>query len=62
MRDSRSGRVLVVDANTVLISVPGDEELPGVRREAAVWSSETGFAVVLVRLLDVWFDQYINEW
>ena len=60
--DERSGRVLVVDADTVLISVLGGEELPGVRHEAAVWSSETGFAAVLVGLLDVWFTQYIDEW
>lgn len=60
--DERSGRVLVADADTVLISVLGGEELPGIRHETAVWSTETGFAAVLVGLLDVWFDQYIDEW
>lgn len=59
--DQRSGRVLVVDADTVLISVLGGEELPGIRHEAAIWSSETGFATVLVGLLDVWFDQYLDD-
>jgi sugar-specific transcriptional regulator TrmB len=59
--DQRSGRVLVVDTDTVLISVLGGQELPGVRHEAAIWSSQTGFAAVLVQLLDVWFDQYLDE-
>jgi sugar-specific transcriptional regulator TrmB len=59
--DQRSGRVLVVDTDTVLISVLGGEEFPEMRHEAAIWSSETGFATVLVRLLDVWFEQYLDE-
>lgn len=59
--DDRSGRVLVVDADTVLISVLGGEELPNVDHEAAIWSARTGFATVLVGLLDVWFDQYLED-
>jgi sugar-specific transcriptional regulator TrmB len=59
--DDRSGRVLVVDSDTVLISVLGGEELPNVDHEAAIWSSQTGFATVLVGLLDVWFDQYLDD-
>jgi sugar-specific transcriptional regulator TrmB len=59
--DDRSGRVLVVDSETVLISVTGGEELPDVEHEAAIWSSQTGFATVLVGLLDVWFDTYLDE-
>jgi sugar-specific transcriptional regulator TrmB len=59
--DDRSGRVLVVDSDTVLISVTGGEELPDVDHEAAIWSSQTGFARVLVGLLDVWFDQYLDD-
>ena len=59
--DDRSGRVLVVDADTVLISVTGGDELPDVDHEAAIWSAHTGFATVLVGLLDVWFDQYLED-
>ena len=58
--DERSGRFLVVDDDTVLISVLGGEEIPEVDHEAAIWSAETGFATVLVGLLDVWFDQYLE--
>jgi len=57
--DVRTGRVLVVDEHTILLSVLGDEELPGLRREAAIWSVETGFAVVLVSLLDSWFERFL---
>lgn len=59
--DQRSGCVLVIDTETVLISVLGGQELPGIRHEAAIWSTETGFAAVLVQLLDVWFEQYLDE-
>ncbi|GAA0456636.1 TrmB family transcriptional regulator [Halococcus dombrowskii] len=59
--DERSGRVLVVDADTVLISVTGGDGLPAVDHEAAIWSAHTGFATVLVGLLDVWFDQYLED-
>ena len=59
--DERSGRVLIVDANTVLISVLGNGGLPAVTQEAAIWSTETGFAAVLVGLLDVWFEQHLEE-
>jgi sugar-specific transcriptional regulator TrmB len=59
--DDRGGRVLVVDSDTVLISVTGGERLPDVDHEAAIWSSQTGFATVLVGLVDVWFDQYLED-
>jgi sugar-specific transcriptional regulator TrmB len=59
--DERSGRVLVVDSDTVLISVLGGAELPTIDHEAAIWSSHTGFAAVLVGLLDVWFEQYLDD-
>lgn len=48
-------RILVVDGDTVLVSVLGGEELPGIREETAFWSSETGFATFLVQLIDGWF-------
>jgi len=44
----------------VLLSVLGDGELPGVRRESAIWSAETGFATVIVGLLDSWFEQFVD--
>ena len=46
-----TGRLLAVDGEAILLSVLGDEELPGVRHETAIWSSETGFATVLLRLV-----------
>ena len=57
--DQRSGRVLVVDADTLLLSVHGGPDLEG--HEAAIWSAETGFAAVLVSMLDVWFDRHLQE-
>ena len=45
------GRLLAVDGETILLSVLGGEELPGVRKETAIWSSDTGFATVLLELL-----------
>ena len=59
--DDRGGRVLVVDSDTVLISVIGGKELPDIDHEAAIWSANTGFATVFVGLLDVWFDQYLEN-
>jgi HTH-type transcriptional regulator, sugar sensing transcriptional regulator len=52
-----AGRVLVVDGETVLLSVLGEEELPGVRREAAIWSTRSDFAAVLAGLVDSWFER-----
>ncbi|WP_266076926.1 TrmB family transcriptional regulator [Haladaptatus caseinilyticus] len=43
--EHRAGRVLVIDGDTVLISVLGDEE-------SAIWSSETGFAAILSQFID----------
>ncbi|WP_135364501.1 TrmB family transcriptional regulator [Halosimplex halophilum] len=49
--DDAAGRLLAVDGDTVLLSVLGGEELPGVRAETAIWSSDTGIATVLLELL-----------
>ena len=49
--DQHIGRLLVVDGDTVLLSVLGDEQLGGVREETAIWSTETGLASVLIQLL-----------
>jgi len=47
-----TGRVLLVDENTVLHSVLGEEELPGVTRETAYWSAGSGFASTLVAMIE----------
>ena len=45
------GRLVAADGRTILLSVLGGEELPGVRKETAIWSADTGFATVLLQLL-----------
>lgn len=60
MIETQSGRVLIVDTDTVLLSVLGSNELSDPNREAAIWSAGTGFAVVFIGLLDGWFDHYLN--
>jgi len=45
------GRLVTADGDTILLSVLGGEELPGVRRETAIWSADTGFATVLLQLV-----------
>lgn len=48
----QAGRVLLVDSRRVLISVLGEEELPGISKETAFWSADSGFATVLVRIIE----------
>ncbi|MFC7138978.1 TrmB family transcriptional regulator [Halosimplex aquaticum] len=55
-----AGRLLAVDGETVLLSVLGGEELPGVRTETAIWSSDTGIATVLLQLLRSHLDDDIE--
>jgi sugar-specific transcriptional regulator TrmB len=38
------GRLVVVDQKELLLSALGEEELPGIPRETAVWSDAPGFA------------------
>jgi sugar-specific transcriptional regulator TrmB len=52
--DAQPGRVLLVDDDTVLISVLGDEE-------TAIWSSQTGFAVVLGQFIDAHVGQLLGD-
>ena len=59
--DQQTGRILVVDDETVLLSVLGDEELPELRRETAIWSAETGFASVIVRMFYGVLDEHIQR-
>lgn len=44
--------MLLVDHETVLHSMLGEDELPGSRRETAVWSSGTGFASTFIAMMD----------
>ena len=44
-------QLLAVDGETVLLSVLGGEDLPGIRTGTAIWSSDTGIASALLRLL-----------
>lgn len=59
-RKDEGGRVLFVDEDIVLLSVLGEEELPGVRQETAIWSASTAFASVLVQLTRGWLEDIIG--
>ena len=51
--DDPVGRVLVVDGETVLLSVRGgDGDSADLTEETAIWSSRTGIAAVLIQLID----------
>jgi sugar-specific transcriptional regulator TrmB len=53
VNDEHTGRALLGDDDILLLSVLGtDEELPGINRETAFWSARTGFAEVLVQLVE----------
>jgi len=52
-----TGQVLLVDRDTVLLSVCPTEAMPHVSEETAFWSTETGFATVLVAILREWFGE-----
>lgn len=58
--DARTGRVLIVDGDTVLLSILGDVHASEPRSETAIWSSDTGFAAVLIRLLTAWLDGHLE--
>ncbi|MDY6765602.1 MAG: helix-turn-helix domain-containing protein [Halobacteria archaeon] len=59
--DDYEGRVLVVDRNKILISVLGEEELPGINQETAIWSSNTGFAMVQVQIMEGWIENILRR-
>jgi hypothetical protein len=54
------GRMLLVDHETILHSMLGDEELPGIQRETAFWSSRTGFASTFIAMMDHVLDGHPN--
>lgn len=59
--ENYEGRVLVVDRNKILISVLGEEELPGISQETAIWSSNTGFAMVQVQIMEGWIENILRR-
>jgi len=54
-RGGAAGRLLVVDERAMLVSVVGSDG-----DETAIWSADTGFASVLIRLADTWFGSEID--
>jgi sugar-specific transcriptional regulator TrmB len=50
-----TGRVLLVDRDTLLLSVTPGGLMPHVSEETAFWSSATGFATLLVAIIRQWF-------
>lgn len=59
--DQETGRILVVDGDTLLLSILGEEELPGLRTETAIWSAETGFAAIIIQLINNWFEKHLDQ-
>jgi sugar-specific transcriptional regulator TrmB len=55
-----SGRALTVDNRSLLLSVLGNERVPGVPVETAIWSDGTAFAAVLSELLQSWFTTHLD--
>jgi sugar-specific transcriptional regulator TrmB len=53
--DVNTGRVVLVDDDTLLVSVLPTEVMPHLSAETAFWSRETGFATLLVAILREWF-------
>jgi len=60
VREDRGGRFIIVDSDTVLLTVLGNSEPSNVMTETAVWSSETSFATVLVQIVEGWLGEYIK--
>lgn len=56
-KQEHTGRMLLIDHETVLHSMLGDEELPGLRRETAFWSSGSGFATMFIAMVDHFLDE-----
>jgi sugar-specific transcriptional regulator TrmB len=54
-REDRGGRFVMVDSDTVLLTVLGDSG-----DETAVWSAETGFASVLAQIAEGWLGDNIQ--
>lgn len=55
-REDSGGRFVMVDSDTVLLTVLGDDGV----EETAVWSAETGFASVLAQITEGWLGDEIQ--
>ncbi|MFP4174352.1 MAG: TrmB family transcriptional regulator [Halobacteriales archaeon] len=55
-REDRGGRFVMVDTDTVLLTVLGEDGV----EETAVWSAETGFASVLAQITEGWLGDEIQ--
>lgn len=53
--DISTGRSLLVDDDTILLSVVPSEAMTHLEDETAFWSSGTGFALMLVGIVREWF-------
>ncbi|WP_227378040.1 TrmB family transcriptional regulator [Haladaptatus halobius] len=60
-RRDHMGRMLLVDHETVLHSMLGDEELPGLQLETAFWSSGSGFASTFIAMMDHFIDENLGH-
>ncbi len=60
VREDRGGRFIMVDSDTVLLTVLGDGGAERLEAETAVWSSETSFATVLVQITEGWLGEFIK--
>lgn len=58
--DDRSGRVLAIDSNIILMSVLVPAQRDETQNEVAFWSDGTGFASILISLLETWFSKFIE--
>jgi predicted transcriptional regulator len=56
----QSGRAVSVDNQTLMLSVRGNDRVPGAPVETAIWSDETAFAAVLSELLQSWFTTHLD--
>ncbi|MFB6119646.1 MAG: TrmB family transcriptional regulator [Halobacteriaceae archaeon] len=54
-RSGAAGRLLVADDDAMLVSVDQSEG-----DETAIWSADTGFASVFIRLADTWFGSEVD--
>jgi sugar-specific transcriptional regulator TrmB len=53
--EAATGRVLLADDDTILLSVFSSADVADGRQEAAFWSDDTAFAAVLVEFIENWF-------
>lgn len=59
--ESTAGRILVVDRSAILIGTDPGEKSGPFESETAIWSANTDFAHVLIRLFDGWLSTVAAE-